>query len=77
MGGECYSCGDCYACAIVCLRECEGDGNVDVWDVEGVVVVRSRCECLCGIRGSGMVSSAYDVLERSVVRGMRGLGEVC
>ena len=30
-----------------------------------------------GTRGSGMVSSAYVVLGMSVVRGMRGLGEVC
>ena len=29
------------------------------------------------IRGSGIVSSAADVLRMSVVRGMRGVGEVC
>ena len=31
----------------------------------------------CGTRGSGIVSSAADVLWMSVVRGMRGVGGVC
>ena len=30
-----------------------------------------------GTRGSGIVSSALDVLGMSVVRGMRGVGGVC
>ena len=30
-----------------------------------------------GIRGSGIVSSAYDVLWMSIVRWMRGVGGVC
>ena len=30
-----------------------------------------------GTRGSGIVSSAADVLEMSVVRGMRKVGGVC
>ena len=30
-----------------------------------------------GTRGSGIVSSADDVLGMSVVRGMRGIGGVC
>ena len=30
-----------------------------------------------GTRGSGIVSSAVDVLWMSVVRGMRGVGGVC
>ena len=30
-----------------------------------------------GTRGSGIVSSAADVIWISVVRGMRGVGEVC
>ena len=30
-----------------------------------------------GIRGSGIVSCAADVLWMSVVHGMRGVGEVC
>ena len=32
---------------------------------------------VCGTRGSGIVSSAADVLCMSVVRWMRGVGEVC
>ena len=32
---------------------------------------------VCGTRGSGIVSSAADMLRFSVVRGMRGVGEVC
>ena len=30
-----------------------------------------------GTRGSGFVSTAHDVLEMSVVRGLRGVGGVC
>ena len=37
----------------------------------GVVVeVSVGCEYIDGTRGSGVVSSAYDVLEMSVVRGL-------
>ena len=32
---------------------------------------------MCGTRGSGIVSSAADVLWMSVVRVMRGVGGVC
>ena len=32
---------------------------------------------VCGTRGSGIVSSAANVLCMSVVRRMRGVGEVC
>ena len=32
---------------------------------------------VCGTRGSGIVSSAADVLGMSVVRGMRGVGGMC
>ena len=32
---------------------------------------------VCDTRGSCIVSSAADVLWRSVVRGLRGVGEVC
>ena len=35
----------------------------------------SACH-VCGKRGSGIVYSAADVLLMSVVRGMRGVGEV-
>ena len=34
-------------------------------------------EYVGGTRGSGMVSSAADVLGLNVVRGMRGVGEMC
>ena len=57
------------------LRECEGDGNACVWDVGGVVVVSAGY--VGGTRGSGIVSSAADVIELSVVPGMRGVGGVC
>ena len=48
---------------------CEGDGGA-------VVVVSVEHESVGGIRGSGIVSSAADVLGMSVVRGMRGVGGV-
>ena len=57
------------------LRECEGEDNADVGDGEGVVVVSAGH--VGGPCGSGSVSSAADVLEISVVRGMRGVGGVC
>ena len=42
-----------------------------------VVVMSAGHEYVGGTRGSGIVSSAADVLEMSVVRGMRGVGGVC
>ena len=54
------------------VRECEGDSNAGVGDGGGVLAVSSVCE-----RGLGIVSCADDVLEKSVVRGMRGVGGVC
>ena len=51
------------------LRECDGNGN------SGMVVVSAVH--VGGTRGSGIVSSAADVLGMSVVRGMRGVGRVC
>ena len=59
------------------LIECEGDGNVGVADVEGVVALSAACECVGGTRGSRFVSSADDVQEMSVVSGVRGIGGVC
>ena len=35
------------------------------------------CECMGGTRGSGGVSSAGNVLEISVERGVRDVGGVC
>ena len=54
------------------LRECEGDGIAGVGD--GGVVSAGH---LGGTHGSGIVSSAADILWMSVVRGMREVGEVC
>ena len=59
------------------LRECKGDGNAGVGAEKGVVAVIAEGECMGGTRGSGVVSSAEDVLEVSVVRGVRGVDEVC
>ena len=41
-----------------------------------VVAVSAGCECMGDTRGSGVVSGAYDVLEMSVVLGVRGVGLV-
>ena len=57
------------------LRECDGDGNVDVGDGGCVVVVSA--ENVGGTRGSEIVSTAADVLGMSVMRGMRGVGGMC
>ena len=46
-------------------------------DGRGVIVVNAGHEYVSGTRGSGIVSSAADVLWMSVVRGMRGVGGVC
>ena len=40
-------------------------------------VVSAGHEYVGGTRGSGIVSSASDVLQMSVVRGMRGVGGLC
>ena len=42
-----------------------------------MVVVNAGHECVGGTRGSGIVSSAAHVLGMIVVRGMRGVCEVC
>ena len=54
---------------------CEGDGNAGVGDRVGVVVVSAGN--VSEPRGSGIVSSAADVLGMSVVRGIRGVDGVC
>ena len=59
------------------LRECEGDGNAGVVNRGSVVSVSAVHESMGGTRDSGIVSSANDLLEMSVVRGMRGVGGVC
>ena len=52
-------------------RKCESDGNVGVSDGGCVVAVSAVHESMGGTHGSGMVSTANDVLE------MRGVGGVC
>ena len=42
-----------------------------------MVAVSAGHECMGGTRGSGIVSSAADVLGMRVVREMRGVGGVC
>ena len=55
------------------LRECDGDDNAGVGDGGGVVATSAGLEYVGGTRGSGIVSSAADVLGMSVVRGMRAV----
>ena len=57
------------------LRECESDGNDGVGDEGGEVVVNAGH--VGDTHGSGIVSSAADIPAMSVVRVMRGVGEVC
>ena len=60
----------CVACVYAArLLGCEGDGNAGVGSGEGVVAVSAYMDT----RGSGVLSSACDVLEMSVVRGVGGV----
>ena len=59
------------------VQGCDGDGNAGVVAGGGVVAVSAGCEYIGGARGSGSVSTTVDVLEMSVVRGVRGVGGVC
>ena len=52
------------------VRECGCEG------VEDVVVVSARHEYVGGTCGSDIVSNSADVLEMSVVGGMKGVGGV-
>ena len=54
-----------FVCEMSMLRECEGDGNAGVGDGAGVVSVCAGCEYI-GTRGSGIMSTADDVLDISV-----------
>ena len=56
------------------LLGCEGNGNAGVGSGEGVVAVSAY---MGGTRGSGVLSSAGDVLEMSVVRGVGGVCGMC
>ena len=53
---------------------CEGDGNVGVGSGGGVVALSAY---MGGTRGSGVMSSADDLLEMSVVRGVGGMCDTC
>ena len=50
--------------------ECEGDGNAGVGSGGGVIALSVYMGGTCG---SGVLSSAGDVLEMSVVRGVGGV----
>ena len=58
------------------VRGYDGD-NMLVWAGGGVVAVNAGCQYMGGTRGSGVVSSADDVLEMSGVRGVGGVCEMC
>ena len=53
---------------------CEGDGDAGVGFRGGVIAVSAY---MGGTRGSGVLSSAGDVLEISVVRGVCGVCDMC
>ena len=53
------------------------DGNASVGVGRLVIAMSAGCEYMGCTRGPGIVSSAYEVLEMSVVRGMRGVCVVC
>ena len=67
----------CVRLYVSMLRECEDDDNAGVRDGRGVVAASAGHAYVAGTRGSGIVSSAADVLGMSVVRGMRGVGGMC
>ena len=50
------------------VRGCEGDGNAGVGDEGGVVVVTVGHEYVSGTHGSGIASSAADVIGMSGMR---------
>ena len=56
---------------------CRESARVTEMLVWGMGVLTAEHEYLGGTRGSGIVSSAGDVLGRSVVRGMRGVDGAC
>ena len=63
-----------FVCEVTMLRECEGDSKASV-GAGGGIAVSVGCDYISGTHGSVVVSSADDVLDMSVVRGVRG--EVC
>ena len=83
--GGCGGCGDCDTCTGVCVgceyaervRGCERYGNACVVDGGGAVAMSVGHEYVGDVRGPGIVSSADDLLEMRVLRGMIGVREVC
>ena len=75
---RCGCCSDCDACTVVCvacvfaarLLVCQDDGSAGVGFGGGVVAVSAY---MGGTRGSGVLASAVDVLEISVVRAVGGV----
>ena len=75
-------CNDCDAWAVMCVgceydeevQWCDGSGNAGIGDRGGMIVTSAGHEYVGGIRGSGNVFCAADVLEMSVVRGTRRVG---
>ena len=56
------------------LLGCEGDGNAGVWSGGAVVAVSTYMD---RSRGSCVLSSACDVIEMNVVRGVGGVCDMC
>ena len=56
------------------LLGCEGGGNAGMGSGGGVVAVSAY---MGGTRGSGVLASAGDVLEMSVVKGVGGVYDMC
>ena len=56
------------------MLRCEGDGNGSKGSGGGVVAVSAY---MGGTRGLGVLSSAGDVLEMNVVRGVGGVCDMC
>ena len=62
------------AAVVARLLGCEGDGNAGVGTGRGVFVVSAY---MGGTHGSGVLSSACDVLEMRVLRGVGGVCDMC
>ena len=58
------------------LQECKAEGGCNAGVVSGGGGVAVR-EYMGGTRGPGVLSSAGDVLEMSVVRGVGGVCDMC
>ena len=62
-----------FVCDVSMMRECEDDGNAGIGDWRGVVAVSAMDEYMGDTRGSCIVFSADDMLDMSVVHGVRGV----